>query len=91
MRARQPVVITIARDYGAEGHEIGKMLSMELGIPLYDNELLWSVPPRAQRRGARQGGRLRRAYGCRVHGVPARSRRFGAHHSPTACSNRWPR
>ena len=27
-------------DYGAEGHEIGKMLSMELGIPLYDNELL---------------------------------------------------
>ena len=39
-RAGQPVVITIARDYGAEGHEIGKMLSMELGIPLYDNELL---------------------------------------------------
>lgn len=40
MRAGQPVVITTARDYGAEGHEIGKMLSMELGIPLYDNELL---------------------------------------------------
>ncbi|MBY4797766.1 cytidylate kinase-like family protein [Collinsella sp. AGMB00827] len=40
MRAGQPVVITIARDYGAEGHEIGKMLSEELGIPLYDNELL---------------------------------------------------
>ncbi len=40
MRAGQPVVITIARDYGAEGHEIGKMLSMEWGIPLYDNELL---------------------------------------------------
>ena len=39
-RAGQPVVITIARDYGAEGHEIGKMLSVELGIPLYDNELL---------------------------------------------------
>ena len=36
----QPVVITIARDFGAEGHEIGKMLSVELGIPLYDNELL---------------------------------------------------
>lgn len=33
-RADQPVVITIARDYGAEGHEIGKMLSVELGIPL---------------------------------------------------------
>lgn len=40
VRAGQPVVITIARDYGAEGHEIGKMLSVELGIPLYDNELL---------------------------------------------------
>lgn len=39
-RAGQPVVITIARDFGAEGHEIGKMLSCELGIPLYDNELL---------------------------------------------------
>ena len=29
-RAGQPVVITIARDFGAEGHEIGKMLSAEL-------------------------------------------------------------
>ena len=38
-RAGQPVVITIARDFGAEGHEIGKMLSTLLGIP-YDNELL---------------------------------------------------
>lgn len=40
VRAGQPVVITIARDFGAEGHEIGKMLSEELGIPLYDNEIL---------------------------------------------------
>lgn len=39
-RAGQPVIITIARDFGAEGHEIGKMLSSELGIPLYDNEIL---------------------------------------------------
>ena len=38
--AGQPVVVTIARDFGAEGHEIGKMLSQELGIPLYDNEIL---------------------------------------------------
>ncbi len=29
VRAGQPVVITIARDNGAEGHEIGKMLSKE--------------------------------------------------------------
>ena len=35
-----PVVITITRDFGAEGHEIGKMLSLELGIPFYDNEVL---------------------------------------------------
>lgn len=45
--AGQPVVITIARDYGAEGHEIGKTLSVELGIPLYDNELLVRSATRA--------------------------------------------
>ena len=44
-----PVVITIARDFGAEGHEIGKMLSCELGIPLYDNEVLVRA---SQRSGA---------------------------------------
>ena len=42
-----PVVITIARDFGAEGHEIGKMLSSELGILLYDNELLVRASLRA--------------------------------------------
>ncbi len=42
-----PVVITIARDFGAEGHEIGKMLSLELGIPLYDNEVLVRASARA--------------------------------------------
>lgn len=42
----QPVVITITRDFGAEGHEIGKLLSLELGIPLYDNELLVRVADR---------------------------------------------
>lgn len=35
-----PVIITIARDFGAEGHEIGSMLSQRLGIPFYDNEIL---------------------------------------------------
>lgn len=35
-----PVVISIARDYGAEGHEVGMLLQKRLGIPLYDNELL---------------------------------------------------
>lgn len=38
--APNPVVISIARDYGAEGHEIGVLLEKHLGIPLYDNELL---------------------------------------------------
>lgn len=33
-------VITICREYGAEGHEIGKQLSERLGIPLYDKDLL---------------------------------------------------
>ncbi len=45
-RAGQPVVITIARDFGAEGHEVGKMLSVELGIPLYDNALLTQASAR---------------------------------------------
>ena len=46
-RAGQPVVITIARDFGAEGHEIGKMLAVELGIPLYDKEVLVRASQRA--------------------------------------------
>mgnify|MGYP001126385646 CR=1 FL=1 len=44
---KSPVVITIARDFGAEGHEIGRMLADELGIPLYDNELLVRASLRA--------------------------------------------
>lgn len=42
-----PVVICIARDYGTEAHEIGLLLSKELDIPLYDNELLVRVSERA--------------------------------------------
>lgn len=44
---KNPVVITIARDFGAEGHEIGRMLADELGIPMYDNELLVRASLRA--------------------------------------------
>ena len=44
---KSPVVITIARDFGAEGHEIGRILADELGIPLYDNELLVRASLRA--------------------------------------------
>ena len=35
-----PLVITICREFGAEGHEIGKVLSEKTGIPLYDKDLL---------------------------------------------------
>lgn len=34
------IVITIGRDFGADGHEIGVQLSNRLGIKLYDKELL---------------------------------------------------
>lgn len=33
-------IITITREFGAEGHEIGKQLSMRMGIPLYDKDIL---------------------------------------------------
>lgn len=33
-------VVTISREFGAEGHEIGKVLSERLGVKLYDKELL---------------------------------------------------
>lgn len=45
--ALNPVVITIERDFGAEGHEIGKMLSQELDLPFYDNEVLVRASARA--------------------------------------------
>jgi cytidylate kinase len=34
------IIITIGREFGAEGHEIGKNLAERLGIPLYDKDLL---------------------------------------------------
>ena len=33
-------VITISRQYGSGGREIGKKLAEKLGIPFYDNELI---------------------------------------------------
>ena len=33
-------IITITRQYGSGGHNIGKALSERLGIPLYDKELI---------------------------------------------------
>ncbi|NJP40309.1 cytidylate kinase-like family protein [Oscillospiraceae bacterium HV4-5-C5C] len=34
------IVVTISREYGAEGHEIGKALSLRLGVKLYDKDIL---------------------------------------------------
>lgn len=36
----QNIVITIAREYGSGGHVLGEMLSKELGIKLYDKEII---------------------------------------------------
>ncbi|MFR4803198.1 MAG: cytidylate kinase family protein [Eggerthellaceae bacterium] len=87
VRAGQPVVITIARDYGAEGHEIGKMLSMELGIPLYDNELLV--------RSAARNGEVDKVAATTSVWLPSSWRSCPIAQIrapfPTACSNRWPR
>lgn len=33
-------VITISRQYGSGGHDIGKLLAEKLGVPYYDNELI---------------------------------------------------
>lgn len=38
--ATSAMVITISRQYGSDGHRIGKQLAQELGWPLYDKELL---------------------------------------------------
>ncbi len=34
------IIITIGRQFGSGGHEIGRRLSKKLGIPMYDKELL---------------------------------------------------
>ncbi len=35
-----PVVITIAREYGSGGHDLGKKIANDLGIKFYDNQLI---------------------------------------------------
>lgn len=36
-------VITIGREYGSGGHEIGEMIAKEFGIPFYDNAMMEMV------------------------------------------------
>lgn len=38
--ALNSLVITISREYGSGGHEIGEMIAKELNIPFYDKELI---------------------------------------------------
>ena len=37
---KRGIIITIGRQCGSGGHEIGKKLAEKLGIPFYDRELL---------------------------------------------------
>ena len=36
------IVFTIARQYGSGGKTVGKMLADELGIPFYNEEILYA-------------------------------------------------
>lgn len=38
--AKMPLVVTISREYGSGGHQIGKMLAERLGCKIYDKELI---------------------------------------------------
>lgn len=38
-----PIIITIGREFGSGGRELGRRLSDELGIPYYDKEILDEV------------------------------------------------
>lgn len=44
----KPIIITIGRQFGSGGREIGRMVAEKLGIPFYDRELLAEA---AQRTG----------------------------------------
>ena len=43
----QPIIITIGRQFGSGGHEIGKLVAEKLGIPFYDRELLAEAAQRS--------------------------------------------
>ena len=36
-------IITIGRQFGSGGHEIGRLLAQKLGIPCYDKELVKKI------------------------------------------------
>ena len=38
--SKHPLIITIGREYGSGGHEIGEALAKRLGIPFYDKQII---------------------------------------------------
>ena len=53
-------IITIGRQFGSGGHEVGRRLAAELGLTLYDKELLKMVAQESNICDeARSEGRLR--------------------------------
>lgn len=36
----RPLIITIGREYGSDGHDIGQVIAQKLNIPFYDKELV---------------------------------------------------
>lgn len=36
----RPMIITLGREYGSGGREVGEKLAQTLGIPFYDKELI---------------------------------------------------
>lgn len=58
------LVITIGRENGSGGREVGRILSEALGIPCYDNQIISETAKKAglsekdaQREGRREEGR----------------------------------
>lgn len=41
-------IITIGREFGSGGREVGKRLSDELGIAYYDNEIITEIAKRTE-------------------------------------------
>lgn len=39
----EKIVITIGREFGSEGHEIGRLVAEHLGIGFYDKDLLYKI------------------------------------------------
>lgn len=43
----KPLIITIAREFGSGGHEVGQMLADSMNIPLYDRNMIAGIAERS--------------------------------------------